>query len=157
MFMREQLEPKISALPLKAWLAKQGRGGRTQLARKLNISAGRLSNWLRRGIPKGQVYPVAIEMGISYPEYLLQAGALPPNAKPAQGSLEEIALLADFEQLPDGLKAHVARKTEELRELYESLPSFLQASLKKRPDPESYKEWEKGIEELMTKYKREEK
>src|SRR5579859_888549 len=75
-------KPRISALPLRAWLASQGRGAAAALAKKLGYDHGRLSNWWRRGIPDGEVYAVALEMGITYEQYLTRAGALPDNAEP---------------------------------------------------------------------------
>lgn len=148
----EEREMPVSALPLKVWLAGQGHGAKAALARKLRIDHGRLTNWLRRGIPHGKVYAIAAEMGLSYEQYRARAGV--PSAMPLQGSLETAALIDDFERLPAGLKAFVAFQTTELREIYESLPAYMQAGLKRRPTTESYKEWEQGIRELMAEYRK---
>lgn len=146
-------ELKISELPLKSWLAKQGRGAKASFARKIHISHGRLSNWLRRGLPQSQVYKVATEMGISYETYLRQAGTIPPLVKTAKPDFDSAKLMEDFEHLPDGLKEYVVRTAMELRATYESTPKFMRGIFKPPRGLASYRDWEKQIADLMAKHR----
>lgn len=152
LFMGEvEKEPTIPALPLKSWLATKGRGAKTQFAKKLNISPGRLANWLRRGIPQGKVRAVALAMSVDYDGYLALAGVI--ETKPKQIDIDDVSIMKDITALPPGLKAHLARKAAELRELYETFPSWIKHGMENPPaDPGAYKQWEQDIEAMIARY-----
>lgn len=143
-----------TALPLFQRI-KDKKLSRAKVQRELGIEPQVLTNWLSRGIAARRLPDVAAVCGISTDQYRLECGTTVRN-KPKQGSLEAVALLVDFEKLPDGLKAYIERTTAELLEMYETMPSFLQIALKHRPDAASYREWEKGIREMVSKFKGEE-
>lgn len=152
LFMGEvEKEPSVPSLPLKDWLGRRPRGARTQLAAQLGIDLGRLSNWLRRGIPEGQVRFVAAAMGTDYYGYLAMAGII--ETKPKQIDIDDVSIMKDIAALPPGLKAHLARKASELGELYKGLPDWIKKAMENPPvDPAAYKQWELDIEAMIARY-----
>lgn len=76
--------------------------------------------------------------------------ALHTNTTP-QLSMEAQLLLEDFEQLPDGLREHVARKTAELRAFSNAMPLFIRKNLIPPAEPEHYREWERELEGEMSR------
>lgn len=144
-------ERKISAEPLFERIGK--RGGTAAFAKKINASEQRIANWKHRGIPAAEVGRVASAIGISYEQYMKEAGQeLPPVARQpaAQYTIEAAKLLEDYNALPDWLQEHIARKAAELRNYAESLPAYVRDGMKGPPkDPASYADWERHIVEEM--------
>lgn len=103
--MANQQKDTISAEPLKEFLSGE-RGKKAEAARLLDESQAVITNWLRRGIPKGRVYDVAKLMKITVEEYRRLAG-LPSDAAPQQDSrmveTGEIPLLETLALLWPGL------------------------------------------------------
>lgn len=145
-------EGKISAVPL---FTRLGRGGASAFAKKYRASEQRIANWKRRGIPAAEVGRVAAVLGITYEEYMREAGVEIPSVARQPGgqyTLEGQRLLNDFNALPDWLQEHIARKTAELRAYADSLPAYVRDGMKGPPkDPASYTDWERHIVEDMMK------
>lgn len=59
-----EMETTVSAAPLEAFLERAGDGAKADFARALNISPQRLSNWLKRGVPKRNLREVALAMSL---------------------------------------------------------------------------------------------
>jgi hypothetical protein len=80
-------EKKISSTPLFGRLSK---GGAAKIAEQLNVSEQVISNWKRRGVPAAEVGRIAAVLGISYEQYMLEAGRPLNVAQPAQYTLAEM-------------------------------------------------------------------
>jgi len=118
-------------------------------AKKIGESDQSLSNWRRRGIPPAKVGRIAAELGMTYEQYMREAGQplSVANQESAQYSIGRDALLDDYDHLPPWLQEHIARKTRELREYADALPLFLRESMSAPPtDPEAYRLWERNME-----------
>jgi hypothetical protein len=143
-------QKKISSDPLFKRIGKK-KGSAALFAAKLTVSEQALSNWKRRGIPRGEVPRVAAALGMSTETYLSEAGV--PTVlrqEGAQYSLESATLLEDFNALPSWLQAHIARKTAELRKYADALPTMVREGMNNPPkDPERYRDWERRIEDDM--------
>lgn len=66
-----------------------------------------------------------------------------------QSTIEGGQLLEDYRALPDGLKAHIARKASRLRAYADALPAFIRDALRPPPEPERYADWEREVETDM--------
>lgn len=147
-------EKNVPAGPLLRRLASKGAS--SALAKKLNISAGRLTNWKRRGIPWREFRQVLDALELTEEEYRAEAGypGVQNVSEPRQSyTVEFAALRADFIALPDGLREHVTRKTAELRRYSDALPGFLRDALKPPSDPERYRLWEREMEDAVAKWR----
>lgn len=72
--MRDRKTPPTTpAAPLSAYLKEKGRGSKAEFAEKLDVSQAVLTNWLKRGIPRGRLVEVAQHMGISVEQYINKA------------------------------------------------------------------------------------
>lgn len=75
----------ISHLPLFRWF-EADKKNRAKL-RDAGYTDGRITNWKRRaGIPRAEIADVAAIMGLSYEDYLLEAGAAPNSVHQARAS-----------------------------------------------------------------------
>lgn len=147
----QQKQQTVPAGPLFKRIEAK-RGGKAAFAKQLDIDHGRLSNWKKRGIPWAQVTRVAAAIGMAREEYLAEAGLSQKIARQPRGqyTIEASTLLEDFNALPDWLQEHIARKTAELRKMSDSLAPMVRDGMKGPPkDPARYREWERGIEDLM--------
>lgn len=148
---RRETEIHRTALPLLRRI-NEGKFTRTDVARKLDVKAQHVTNWLSRGVPSARLPDVAALCGVSTDQYRLEAGLL-RGAKARQAKLETAPYLEDFEALPDGLQAYIASRTAQLRALYEGFPSWLRDKLDTAPkDPDQYRAWEIDIETLMARF-----
>jgi hypothetical protein len=141
----------IDAKPLFDKLDSE-KGAAAKLVIRLGVSHGRLANWRTRGLPAAMLPEVAAYLGMTTDGYLEKIGRVSVRRMlqpPGQYTIEGEQLLADFYALPDGLREHIARKTAELRKYADALPSFLKDALKPPTDPESYRSWEKDMEDDM--------
>lgn len=146
-------DDKISVAPLIQWIAHVRKTSEAAWCKSMSMDQARLTNWKKRGIPFKQLPKIAAEMGIDTDEYLSRAGRLPEKAT-KQRSLDGPAVSMDFDALPVGLQAHVAKTVAELRRLYESFPPASRALIFTPPkDLERYAEWERSIEALFHKFK----
>lgn len=70
--MAKDTPSPVSAEPLKRWFEKD-KANRAKL-RDAHYTDGRITNWLKRGIPRAEVGKIAPMMGLSHDEYLAAAG-----------------------------------------------------------------------------------
>lgn len=120
--------PPTLAAPLKKHLGDQ-RGAKAALCEKLDISQAVLTNWLRRGVPRGRLPEVAEYMGISTDDYLEQAGERKARK---EGKVREdlsqtdtdLGLLADltkkWNSLPRGTKLAIAAIAKDVASVVEN-------------------------------------
>lgn len=132
-----------------------GQRGGAAFGRRPGIDASgqQVNNWKRRGVPEAKIGRIASELGITYEQYMQEAG-LSTGKKVQQTSsqytLDRVALINDFEALPTWLQEHIARKAAELRAYAESLPAYVREGMKAPPkDPDAYRAWERNIESDM--------
>lgn len=140
-----------SAMPLIK-LINEGKFTKSVVALKLHVLPQHVTNWLKRGIPAKRLHDVADLCGLSTDEYRREAG-LPTHARGKQGTLDAGPFMQDFEALPPALQVYAARKTAELRTLYEGLPAWLRDKLQPPKDMDQYRAWERDIEALMLKFR----
>lgn len=147
-FMAESGETLPAGPMLKRLRA---RGDKAALCLKLSISQATLSNWLKRGVPKGRVAEVADALSMTTERYYFEAGRPLAGTGRKQGQLDTPMLVSDFEALPGGLRAVISNKARELRELLDSVPENLKPLFSSTPptDPDSYRQWEASIEDAL--------
>jgi transcriptional regulator with XRE-family HTH domain len=140
---------EISAVPLFSRLKKKLNLKPAEFAKKINESDQAVSNWRHRGIPQAKVYKVAMALGMSYEEYMREAGQPVPvlDQERAQYTIERQALLDDYDHLPPWLQEHIARMARELRAYADALPQFVREGMASPPtDAEAYRQWVRNIE-----------
>ncbi len=142
---------RYAARPLIEWLDSKGRGAKSKFARDINISPARLTNWLRRGVPEGQLYVVADKMGMSYERYRRLIGTLPPLSSSDSIAFTE-KLIDDIRHLPPGLREYVARQAADLRQIVENTTKEM-SHIFRPPVGESYKKWEEYIVNLLADHR----
>lgn len=142
-------EPTLPSGPMTRRLDK--RGDKAALCKKLGISQQVLSNWITRGVPEGRIPRLSAILGMSVERYYFEAGRPLEGTGRRQGELDSPMLVSDFEALPAGLRAVIARQTRELREMLDSVPAHLKPLFSSQPpaDPERYREWEESIKALL--------
>jgi transcriptional regulator with XRE-family HTH domain len=69
-----------------------------------------------------------------------------------QGAVD---LIRDFESLPDAFRIYLVGKARKLRKISDDLEPIVRRSLASPKDPDRYKEWEQGIDELLDKEEQE--
>lgn len=57
--------------------------------------------------------------------------------------------LKHFESLPDAFKTYLVSKAQGLRQISEEMKPIVRKSLSSPADPDRYKEWERGIDEML--------
>lgn len=145
---QKRTNPRISARPLTTRLVERG-VAQSKFAVDHGYTPADITNWKKRGLPRGELSKIATWCGLTVEAYLAEASGKPTvRHRP----LEAAALLDDYEALPDGLKEIIARKAAALRHYVDSLPPFLRDAMRKAPaDPAQYRKWEEQIEDAIAK------
>lgn len=145
---RKRTTALLSARPFLIRLKERGIA-QSKFAIDHGYTPADITNWKKRGLPRGELSKIATWCGLTVEAYLAEA-----SGKPAarHRPLEAAALLDDYEALPDGLKEIIARKAAALRHYVDSLPPFLRDAMRKAPaDPVQYRKWEEQIEDAIAK------
>lgn len=134
--------------PLAQYFADKGHGEKRRIAKILGyVDQQVITNWLSRGnIPLAMFPAVCKAIGLTEDQYRARAGLTIRGR--LQGEIDAPTLLADFEKLPAGLRAYVAKKARELHEIWEQNP-ILHEVFTPPKDPARYAQWEKDIEALI--------
>lgn len=89
------------------WFAKQ-RDHRRDFVEKSGYSDGRITNWKTRGIPLAELARVAALIGLTYEEYLVEAGVQPPRFRSAvQPNIEEAHAIRRLRKALPAYRAYV--------------------------------------------------
>lgn len=138
----------VSAEPLFEWF-KANKKNRAKL-RAAGYSHGRITNWkskTRGGIPRGEVGAVAAIMGITYEQYLLDAGATtqPVKVLSDQLSPEAIEIARAFDRMEPQTQAQIRQHVFIYSIIDRSFP-WLRIG---RPVAASYGQFEKWHEDNL--------
>lgn len=112
-------EKSISAKPLFERFDAE-KGAAAKLAKRLNISQGRIANWRTRGIPAAMVPEVAAYLGLKTDEYLVKVGRVrageliqePPAEYTSSDSPQITRLIKAFAWLMDDEQEKLLRELE---------------------------------------------
>lgn len=123
------------ASPLFKWFAgKPGR--RSEFRLRTGYSDGRITNWNRRGVPLAELGRIAGEMGLTYEEYLAEAGVPSKRADgPVSQNIEEERAIRRLRKALPAYRAHVLSLA--LMESHEKQQLFLDIMREHGPDRRS--------------------
>ncbi|HEX5125737.1 MAG TPA: helix-turn-helix domain-containing protein [Rhodocyclaceae bacterium] len=87
---------------------------------------------------------LATVFGLTVPELL---GAAKSDVR------AHVTLIEDYQSLPEGWKYFIRRKAKDLREVADTLPSFLKEGLRAIPDESTYWQWENELNAYIRQQK----
>lgn len=123
----------VSATPLFDWFEVDKRR-RREFVRQTGYSDGRITNWKSRGIPMAELGQVAARMGLSYEEYLIEAGAPAVSLGPVAPNIEEAHAIRRLRKALPAYRAYVLSLA--LMESHEKQQLFLDIMREHVPDRE---------------------
>jgi hypothetical protein len=138
--------PTVSADPLFGWF-KKSRQNRAKL-RAVGYSDGRITNWKDRGIPRAQVGDVARHMGLTFEQYLAEAGEdgnLVQEPPAAYGLLspEALSIARAFDEIEPQAREFIREQVFIYTVIDKSFPWLRRG----RPVGSSYEDFEKWHKE----------
>ena len=123
----------VSAAPLFAWFAADKRR-RRDFVRQAGYSDGRITNWKSRGIPMAELGKVSGRMGLTYEEYLVEAGVPAVSTGPVSPNIEEAHAIRRLRKALPAYRGYVLSLA--LMESHEKQQLFLDIMREHVPDRE---------------------